>query len=106
MEVHGESDPQVDCSCTSNSYEIEKWRLSQLKWLGWFQIRLNHAGIQVTRAIGDLDMKTQGVTALPEVTVHTFDPQVDEFLVLACDGLWDVCSNEDVIELVKTTVKV
>lgn len=27
-----------------------------------------------------------------------------QLLVLACDGVWDVCSNEDVYEIVKSIV--
>jgi hypothetical protein len=34
------------------------------------------------------------VTAEPEVTVHLLNEQADDFILLACDGLYDVFSNE------------
>lgn len=37
---------------------------------------------------------------MPEVTVKLKDPN-DEFLVLACDGVWDVMSNEDLYSYVR-----
>lgn len=33
--------------------------------------------------------------AVPEVQVHTRDSETDMFLLLACDGIWDVMSNRD-----------
>jgi len=40
------------------------------------------------------------ITALPEVSVHTVTPEW-ELLVLACDGVWDVMSSEEVIQFVR-----
>eukprot|EP00891_Asterochloris_glomerata_P003383 jgi/Astpho2/3383/e_gw1.00054.24.1_t len=66
--------------------------------------RVGPAGLQVTRSIGDADVKAQGVTALPEVAVHQL-AQHDEFVVLASDGLWEKVSNEDMVTLIQDTVK-
>lgn len=66
--------------------------------------RVGKAGIQVTRSLGDIDLKAAGVTAEPEVTVLEVSPN-DGFLVLASDGLWDSISNEEAIEIIKDTVK-
>jgi serine/threonine protein phosphatase PrpC len=60
--------------------------------------------IAVARAFGDFEYKQnstlgpeeQGLVAVPDVRVHTRNPDSDLFLVLACDGVWDVMSNEDV----------
>ena len=60
--------------------------------------------IAVARAFGDFEYKQnttlgpeeQGLVAVPDVRVHTRNPDSDLFLVLACDGIWDVMSNEDV----------
>ena len=30
----------------------------------------------------------------------------DEFVVLACDGIWDVMSNEEVIEFISSRMKI
>jgi len=43
----------------------------------------------VTRALGDADVKGDGVTADPEVS-ETRLTASDEYFVMACDGLWDV----------------
>jgi len=40
----------------------------------------------------------QKVSAYPEVRVQERNDTNDRFLVLACDGIWDVASNEDVVE--------
>lgn len=57
--------------------------------------RIGKAGIQVTRSIGDQDAKADGLTPTPEVYVRELSPE-DEFLVFACDGLWDTLSNDQV----------
>ncbi|CAE7240969.1 unnamed protein product [Symbiodinium necroappetens] len=63
-------------------------------------------GLAVSRAFGDLLLKepqkygceqVRGglVTAEPELRVVELDPAVDRFLVLACDGVWDVLQDSD-----------
>ncbi|CAB9518145.1 linked kinase-associated serine/threonine phosphatase 2C [Seminavis robusta] len=42
--------------------------------------------------------KRQKVSAVPEIRVHQRNVTTDRFLVLACDGIWDVASNEDCVE--------
>lgn len=65
--------------------------------------RVGPAALQVTRSIGDDDLKP-AVTAEPEIseTLLTMD---DEYLVMASDGLWDVISNEEVVAIIRDTVK-
>uniref|UniRef100_A0ACD5WVQ9 Uncharacterized protein n=2 Tax=Avena sativa TaxID=4498 RepID=A0ACD5WVQ9_AVESA len=65
--------------------------------------RVGAAALQVTRSIGDDDLKP-AVTALPEI-IETDLSTDDEFLVMASDGLWDVVGNEDVLSIIKDTVK-
>jgi serine/threonine protein phosphatase PrpC len=63
--------------------------------------------IAVSRAIGDLLYKspdftlnkTSGLIAEPDISVTELSPQ-DKFLLLACDGLWDVFSYDDAIDFV------
>ena len=69
--------------------------------------RVNGA-LAVSRALGDYEYKQlagkksyeQLVSPLPEVTVKRLDP-TDEFLVLACDGVWDVMTNQDLYSFVR-----
>lgn len=57
----------------------------------------------MSRALGDFEYKNvkgmgpceQLVSPEPEIFVREKDDMADEFLVLACDGIWDVMSNED-----------
>ncbi|RZC79171.1 hypothetical protein C5167_003857 [Papaver somniferum] len=74
----------------------------QVKWQvdNW---RVGTAALQVTRSIGDDDLKP-AVTAEPEITETTLTSE-DEYLVMASDGLWDVVSREDVISIIRDTVK-
>jgi protein phosphatase 1B len=42
----------------------------------------------------------QLVSPEPEITVQARE-QSDEFLVLACDGIWDVMNNEELCDFVR-----
>lgn len=56
-----------------------------------------NGNLALSRAIGDFEFKKsaelspekQIVTAYPDVEVHELTEE-DEFLVLACDGEWDI----------------
>lgn len=65
--------------------------------------RVGPAALQVTRSIGDDDLKP-AVTAEPELSETSLSAQ-DEYMVMASDGLWDVISNEDVVSIIRDTVK-
>jgi len=65
-------------------------------------------GLAVSRAFGDLLMKEpqrygcagatgELVTAVPEIHCYDLFPQEDRFLILACDGIWDVLGDEDAV---------
>ncbi|KAF2161280.1 hypothetical protein M409DRAFT_59280 [Zasmidium cellare ATCC 36951] len=56
--------------------------------------------LAVTRALGDAYMKDL-VTGHPYTTETVIQPDIDEFLILACDGLWDVCSDQEAVDLVR-----
>lgn len=57
--------------------------------------------LAVSRAIGDYDYKQFGVTAEPDT--YTFADLDDmQYIVLACDGLYDVLTNEDIDYAVRT----
>ncbi|EWC48598.1 hypothetical protein DRE_01820 [Drechslerella stenobrocha 248] len=57
--------------------------------------------LAVTRALGDSYIK-ELVTGHPYTTETVIQQDVDEFIILACDGLWDVCSDQEAVDLVRT----
>jgi protein phosphatase PTC1 len=36
----------------------------------------------------------------PYTSEIVLDDLTDEFLILACDGVWDVCSDQDAVDLI------
>ncbi|ORY68494.1 protein phosphatase 2C [Pseudomassariella vexata] len=56
--------------------------------------------LAVTRALGDTYMKDL-VTGHPYTTETVIQPDMDEFMIIACDGLWDVCSDQEAVDLVR-----
>ena len=68
--------------------------------------------LQVSRALGDylykqvatLDATKQQVSCEPEITVLKREEK-DDYLILACDGIWDVMTNEDCIAFVRAYVR-
>ncbi|KAL3940343.1 MAG: hypothetical protein SGARI_001006 [Bacillariaceae sp.] len=69
--------------------------------------------LATSRSFGDFDYKgnttllpeEQAVSCVADVQVHKRDPKRDMYLVLACDGIWDVMENEDVMDFVTKEVK-
>lgn len=64
-------------------------------------------GLSLSRALGDhaqkradLRPEQQAVTAMPEICTAKRSPD-DEFVVLACDGIWDVKSSQQVVDFVR-----
>ena len=68
----------------------------------------NIGNLALSRALGDFVFKKnekksaeeQIVTAYPDVTVEKITAD-HEFLVLACDGIWDVLSNQEVVDFIR-----
>ncbi|KAH8155930.1 hypothetical protein CIB48_g12317 [Xylaria polymorpha] len=59
--------------------------------------------LAVTRALGDTYMKDL-VTGHPYTTETVIQPEVDEFIIIACDGLWDVCSDQEAVDLIRDKI--
>lgn len=56
-------------------------------------------GVNVSRAIGDKLMTYENRTALSQNPLVTlFQLQPDDLIVMACDGLWDVTSSQQLID--------
>ncbi|KAK9152642.1 hypothetical protein Sjap_000122 [Stephania japonica] len=56
-------------------------------------------GLAMARAFGDFCLKEYGVISVPEFS-HRVLTEGDQFIVIASDGVWDVLSNEEVVEVV------
>ncbi|GLT68682.1 hypothetical protein SLA2020_408910 [Shorea laevis] len=59
-------------------------------------------GLAMSRAFGDYCIKDYGLISVPEVTQRHITSR-DQFVVLATDGVWDVVSNQEAIEIVSST---
>ncbi|XP_057436327.1 probable protein phosphatase 2C 33 [Lotus japonicus] len=59
-------------------------------------------GLAMARAFGDFCLKDFGLIAVPDVSYHHLTEK-DEFVVLATDGIWDVLSNEEVVDIVASS---
>jgi len=55
--------------------------------------------LSLSRAFGDLDCQPY-VTHIPNIFKYNIDNK-DNFLIIACDGLWDVLSNKKAVDFVK-----
>jgi len=52
-----------------------------------------------------LPPEEQMITALPDVRTLMIDPAEDEFMVLACDGIWNFMSSQDVVDFVRERIQ-
>ncbi|KAL2231264.1 probable protein phosphatase 2C 34 [Sesamum indicum] len=59
-------------------------------------------GLAMSRAFGDYCVKDFGLISVPEVTQRHITSK-DQFVVLATDGVWDVISNQEAVQIVSTT---
>lgn len=59
--------------------------------------------LSVSRSLGDLD-NTPYVTHTPDTFNFRLD-NYDEFIIMACDGLWDVLQNHEAINFVRDHMK-
>jgi serine/threonine protein phosphatase PrpC len=57
-------------------------------------------GLAVSRAFGDYCLKDFGLVSEPEVTYRKITDK-DQFLILATDGMWDVMTNNEAVEIVR-----
>ncbi|KPV73317.1 uncharacterized protein RHOBADRAFT_45884 [Rhodotorula graminis WP1] len=78
---------------------------------GFVEFGRVNGNLALSRALGDFDFKQspnldaeqQVVTADPDITVHDATPE-DEFVVIACDGIWDVLTSQQVIDYVRLSI--
>jgi serine/threonine protein phosphatase PrpC len=76
---------------------------------GFVRMKRVDGDLAVSRAIGDFQYKNrvnlppelQKVTALPDILVYPRDMNKDEFVVVACDGIWDVVTNQECVTIIQ-----
>ncbi|KAL4273055.1 hypothetical protein GQ457_13G018560 [Hibiscus cannabinus] len=56
-------------------------------------------GLAMARAFGDFCLKDFGLISVPDVLYRRLTER-DEFVILATDGIWDVLSNKEAIDIV------
>ncbi|XP_043272274.1 protein phosphatase 1G [Venturia canescens] len=68
-----------------------------------------NGGLNLSRALGDhaykqnitLPPEQQMISALPDVRHIAIDLERDEFMILACDGIWNFMSSQEVVSFVR-----
>jgi len=66
-------------------------------WWGGFRVE----GLAVSRSLGDKNQKISlpgGIIAAPEIHAHAV--QSGDIIIVACDGIWDVMSNQHAADIV------
>lgn len=78
---------------------------------GFVEFGRVNGSLALSRAIGDFEFK-QNTSLSPEYQIVTSDPEIvehkltenDEFIVLACDGIWDCMTSEEVVDFVRREI--
>ncbi|KAG6377097.1 PP2C-domain-containing protein [Boletus reticuloceps] len=78
---------------------------------GYIEFGRVNGNLALSRALGDFEFKKnyslipqkQVITSDPDVTVHEITNE-DEFLVLACDGIWDCLTSQQVVDVIRLKV--
>ncbi|OWF39618.1 probable protein phosphatase 2C T23F11.1 [Mizuhopecten yessoensis] len=78
---------------------------------GWVEFNRVNGNLALSRALGDFVFKKnekkgpeeQIVTAYPDVIENRITPD-HEFLVIACDGIWDVLTSQEVVDFVRARI--
>ncbi|KAJ3011355.1 UNVERIFIED_CONTAM: Protein phosphatase 2C 2 [Siphonaria sp. JEL0065] len=79
---------------------------------GYVEFGRVNGNLALSRAVGDFEFKTnpglgpedQVVTVNPDIEVRQLIATEDDFIVIACDGIWDCMSNDQVIDFVMTQI--
>ncbi|GLU07197.1 hypothetical protein SLE2022_241630 [Rubroshorea leprosula] len=84
-------------------YPAEQRRVQQLG--GFVDDGYLNGVLSVSRALGDWDMKFPRGSASPLIAEPEFRQVIltedDEFLIIGCDGIWDVMSSQHAVNLVR-----
>lgn len=62
--------------------------------------------LAVSRSIGDKTHKPHGVIATPEIYKYILSTKIENpFIILACDGVWDVITSQDAANIVASSLE-
>ena len=75
---------------------------------GFVEMDRVNGNLALSRAIGDFEFKSntklgpheQVVTCVPDIIKHNLNYDEDEFVILACDGIWDCLTSQECVDLV------
>lgn len=85
------------------TYPSEKRRVEELG--GYVDDGYLNGVLSVTRALGDWDMKLPKGSASPLIAEPELRQIIltedDEFLIIGCDGIWDVLSSQQAVSIVR-----
>ncbi|CAI9774252.1 unnamed protein product [Fraxinus pennsylvanica] len=85
------------------NYALERKRVEELG--GFIDDGYLNGVLSVTRALGDWDMKLPWGSPSPLIAEPEFRQIVltedDEFLIMGCDGIWDVISSQQAVSLMR-----
>mmetsp|Transcript_67365 Transcript_67365/g.179853 ORF Transcript_67365/g.179853 Transcript_67365/m.179853 type:complete len:315 (-) Transcript_67365:641-1585(-) len=88
--------------------DTEKTRIEKAG--GFVEDKRVNGTLAVARAIGDFSFKThdgpaedQQVTCNPDIRKFELQEK-DEFMILACDGIWDVVTSQQAVDLVRERI--
>lgn len=87
--------------------KLLNYRLSSSKAGGFVEFNRVNGNLALSRAFGDFAFKnhaelpaeSQMISSKPDVVIRPVDEDL-MFVVLACDGIWDVMSNQEVADFV------
>jgi protein phosphatase 1G len=90
--------------------DIEKNRIYKAD--GWVSDGRVKGNLNLSRSLGDLEYKQnkklpaedQMITANPDVVVESLTNDVN-FIILACDGIWDCMTNQEICDFVTDRLK-
>ncbi|CDJ35786.1 protein phosphatase 2C, putative [Eimeria mitis] len=80
---------------------------------GFLEMGRVNGNLNLSRALGDLVYKAddtlppekQILSGCPDIVTVNRDPEKDEFLVIGCDGIWELLSSAEVVEFVRRRIE-
>ena len=112
---HKPEDPEERARIKKNGGSVSKGNILQhYKMSEHFKARLPElpdrvypGGLSLSRSFGDITAKytelggkTGVLISTPEIKAYKLDMDKADFIVMGCDGIYDKCSNEEIVKLV------